>query len=127
MELIPGVPAHSCSNSPADMTIGSTLQQHEACKRQQDFCAVYRRLPTREYTTEQIRQMLSRKASAMCLIFKAYSSFLKASSVWKDLPWPFPPHIPRMSGILKEASKQPASTRKFFTMCSCKSIMNIHI
>ena len=40
-------------------------------------------------------------------------SFLKMRSDWKVLPWPFPPHTPRMSGILIFGSSM-----KFLARCT---------
>ena len=54
-----------------------------------------------------------------------HPSFLKQSSVWKVLPWPLPPQMPRMRGVRHMLSKAPASIKKFLAMCRATFSKNL--
>ncbi len=99
----PGVPAHSCSSSPALMTTGSILRapadrrvnsRGARCTAAQRHMAYFEEHPQVE----------------------AHFNFLKASSVWKVFPQPFGPQIPNISGGFTPSSW---SAMKFLTTCIC--------
>ena len=77
-------------------------------------------LPTHMHAAHPPGQPVHKNARS-----KPHPSFLNASSVWKLLPWPLPPQMPRMSGTRVEASNEPCSTKKFLAMCMATASRNL--